>query len=279
MIGYGGDIGGVVDLRIAFGIAHAEAAAQIQQPEGMPRFLLHARKIRQHDICGVAEGSAVENLRADVAVEALQRDGRRMQRLSRQLQRLPRFDGGAELAVYPPRDDRLKGVRVDAGRKTQQYPLRHAAGGGVGADARELLGVVHDEQPHAAVDAKAHVVHCFGAAVKDHALRGEAGLQRGVKLAGGDNVGAQPLLAGEAVYALEAQRLAGQQHRRAGRHVCAHSPGVQTHAPAQPVLVHDVQRRSVFSGQLHAVEAGDAEMALFVDGMIRLKHDRHILNY
>ena len=30
--------------------------------------------------------------------------------------------------------------------------------------------------------------------------------QRGVKLAGGDNVGAQPLLAGEAVYALEAQR-------------------------------------------------------------------------
>lgn len=89
----------VLDGVVLGQVFDAEAAAQVEDLELPARLRLHVRHEAEHHLGGVLERLDVKDLRADVAVDALEADPLHADGLPDRLHRLARLEREAELAV------------------------------------------------------------------------------------------------------------------------------------------------------------------------------------
>ena len=66
------DVCHVIYSRVGLNVAHAEAAAKVEDVHFLARFVLYMRNEGKHYIRRVAEGCLIEDLGAHVAMEALE---------------------------------------------------------------------------------------------------------------------------------------------------------------------------------------------------------------
>ena len=85
----------------------------------------------------------------------------------------PGFDGHTELAVDPSGVDGLEGVGVNPRGHPEEDPLPDAPGPGGLVQPVQLLGVVHDEAAHPAVQGVGDVLVGLVVAVEVEPLRGK----------------------------------------------------------------------------------------------------------
>ena len=210
--------------------------------------LAHGLGKVQEDIHRVTEGLGLEDLGADVAVEALHVQVGLPQGRRHEAGGLAGLDGHAELAVDPPGVDGLEGVGVDPRGHPEEDPLADAPLPGGRVQPLQLPGVVHDEAPHPAVQGIGDVLIGLVVAVKVEPLRGEAPGQGGIDLPGGDHVGPHALLLQHGVEALEAQGLPGEEGHGPLGHGRSQGLDIGPAVGPDPVLVHHVQGGAKFTG-------------------------------
>ncbi len=206
----------------------------------------------------------VEDLRADVRVEAEQVQPRRRQRAPDRRRRPVAENRQPELRVGDPRLPVLVRVRLHAGVEAQQDRDAPApAPGGLLAEGDqpvEFERVVDDDPPDPRLDRQPQLLRPLVVAVEDDPLRREAAAQRQPQLAARHHVEPQPLLAQD------------RQDRRAevgfggvddlGRRVVVGEGGaVAAAAVADRRLVVDVERRPPLAGQRDEIDAVNREVA------------------
>lgn len=173
VLGQGPDVAGDVHHGVALHIPHPEAAPQVQgaghEAVGCP----HGLGEVQEDVHRVAEGLGLEDLGADVAVEALHLQVLLPQGRRHEPGGLAGLNGHAELAVDPPGVDGLEGVGVNPRGHPEEDPLPDAPGPGGLVQPVQLLEVVHDEAAHPAVQGVGDVLVGLVVAVEVEPLRGK----------------------------------------------------------------------------------------------------------
>ena len=268
----GRDAPGDIRLLVGIHIAHAVAAAEVEGFCHIAELLLELPHEGQHQIGGVFKDALVEDHGADMAVQALERHVRSIQRGADKFQRLARADGDAELHVHPSGVHRLVGVRVDAGRDAQEYLLPHAAHARLAVQSLKLLRSVHHEAADAVVEGITDIRVGFAVAVEPDPLRREARLQGGMDFAAGDAVDAHPLLCHDAVHLPEGAGLAGIE--RQGFIAEGGAEGVLVHAAVEAYarLVHEVEGRAVTLGQGGDGLPGKEQRAVFVSCDVGAQH-------
>ena len=209
-----------------------------------------------------------------MTVEAHQLHMGLRQGVQRDLLRLPRLNGGAELAVHLAGGDGLIGVGIDAGCQPQQHPLPDATSGGLRLDGVDLLPVVRHEIAHLAVHGEGDVGAGLVVAVEIGAPQIVPRLQRRIDLAGGHHVDAHVLLLHDLVHPLEAACFAGVQGAAGGTEVLSERLLIDPALTADAVFIHQIQRRAVLFGKRHRVLSGKIQMPVFADGKCFVQHKR-----
>ena len=260
------DGGGVVHGRVVLGVGHAQATAQIQLFHLISACGLDGCDESHHNVGGLGEGVGVEDLGADVAMEARQMDMGLTQRQLDDLHGLTRLNGRAELGVHRAGHDGLMGMGIDTGGDAEQDALGDAPCGGVSLQRQKLVHVVHHEGAHTHVHGIVHIPLGLVVAVEVDALGREAGTLGGVQLAARYAVHAHALLGGDPVDPREAQSLGGVERERVSTEIGVSGIQVGAHHGADGVLVHDVGGSAVYLGQLDGVQPADGEMAVLIDG-------------
>ena len=197
------------------GIGNTVAAAEVQILGKEAGFAVHVGDEGQHHLRRLDKRRAVENLRADVAVEALQTHAGKRERALDKRHSLPGLDGGAEFGIDRAGDDLFMRMRIDARRNAQQDVLHLAVRAGDAVEREQLVLVVDDEGAHPDVQRVGDIRVGFVVAVEIDVLRIKAGLAGGIQLAGRNDVRADPLRRGDAVDVHIRQRLRGEQHAAA----------------------------------------------------------------
>ena len=210
---------------------------------------------------GGLEAGGVEDLRADVAVQA----GQVQPRLGRHpLGRLQRVAGGqreAELLVLVRGGDELVGVRLDADGRPDQHRDGRAPGRDAGGAERDepvdLVEGVDDDVPDARVDSQPQLGRRLVVAVQGDPLGGEAGGKRQRELVAAAGVQVQ------AVVGDPAGHLAAEEGLRRVVHVGAGEGVGEVLGPAaEVVLVEHEQRGAVGAGQLGRRQPAQVQLAV-----------------
>ena len=140
-------------------------------------------------------------------------------------------------------------MRVDARRDAQQHLLHDVQARGLFGQLPQLVGIVHDEVPDAVLQRVANVGVGLSVAVEEDFFRGEARRERGVDLARRDGVDAHALLVHDPVHRPESGGLPGIERERALAEAVAEGLGIHAAVVAEPLLIHQVERRAVLPGQ------------------------------
>ena len=211
----------------------------------------------QHPSRGHLEPGGVEDLAADVGVQAEQLQSLGRADLLDRLERITAGDREPELLVLVSRGDVLVGVRLHAGGD----PHHHLGG------ALEVLGdlgepldlgeAVDDDPADAGVDGAAQLGVRLVVAVVADPGRVEAGAQRDGQLAAGADIQAQPLLVDPAGHGGAEEGLAGVEDVEGGERV-AERPG----AGPQVVLVEHVRRGHVLGDEVCHRHPADGQVAV-----------------
>jgi hypothetical protein len=268
----GRDVGGA-DRVVLGQVGDAEPAAEVELGEHLAGGLSQLAEQPDHAVRGGLEAGGVEDLGADVAVQA----GEVQVRLA------DHPDGGgegvtggqreAELLVLVGRRDELVRVRLDADGRADQHGHRGAAGLDPGRGQREqavdlVEGVDHDV-PDTGVDGELQLDEGLVVAVQRDPLGREPGRERQRQLVAAARVEVQ------AVVGDPARHLAAQEGLRGVVHVGVGERVGELGGPAAEVgLVEDEQRRAVLAGQLG--DRAAAEVQLAVDPLSRARPDVRI---
>ena len=140
-------------------------------------------------------------------------------------------------------------MRVDARRDAQKDLLHDVQARGLFGQLPQLIGVIHDEVPDALFQGVADVGVGFPVAVEEDFFRGEARRERGVDLARRDGVDAHALLVHDPVHRPESGGLPGIERERALAEAVAEGLGIHAAVVAEPLFIHQVERRAVLPGQ------------------------------
>ena len=210
---------------------------------------------------GDVEALGVEDLRADVGVDAGQLERRRGVHRAQGVQGLTRGDREAELLVLVGGGDVLVGVRLDPGGDPHHDPWTHAESAGVDQppDALDLVEGVRDDPTDAGVQRQLELGFALVVAVQTDRARIDPGPQGHGQLTAGAHVHAEPLLGHPAGDRGAQEGLARVVDVPAGeRRGEVPGPG------AQVVLVEHVDRGAELFGDLGDGQARDREHALGV---------------
>ena len=260
------DGGGVVHGRVKLGVGHAQSAAQVQLLHLISALGLDGGDELHHNVGGLGEGIGVEDLGADVAMEARQMDVGLGESQLDDVHSLSRLNGGAELGVHRAGHDGLVGMGIDTGGDAEQDALGDASCSGVGLHRQKLVGIVHHEGTHAHVHGIVDIPFGLVVAVEVDALGREARTLGGIQLATRYAVHAHALLGGDPVDPREAQSLGGVERQRVGTEVGVGGVQIGAHHGADGILVHDVGGGAVGLGQLQSIQPADGEVAVLIDG-------------
>ena len=140
------------------------------------------------------------------------------------------------------------------------HPL--SSGGAEGFNGLQLVGPVHDDPAHAPVHGQLQLAGELVVAVELDTLGREAGCQGGVELAAGDHVHAHPGPLHQPAHAGGTEGL-GRIGDPASRPAVQKVPAQLIEAALYGGLGIDVQRGSIFLGQLRDVTAIEEEPAVF----------------
>ena len=203
-------------------VSAANAACRPQRPAG-----------------GDGEAFGIEDLRADVGVDAGQLERRCGVHRAQGVQGLTGGDREAELLVLVRGGDVLVGVRLDPGGDPDHdpRPLTESAGGDQPADAIDLVEGVRDDPTDAGVQGQLELRVALVVAVQADRPRIDSGPQGHGQLAPGADVDAEPLLGDPAGDRRAQEGLAGVVDVPAGE-----GRGEVPGPGAQVVLVHHVDR-------------------------------------
>ena len=224
------------------GVANREASpgAELAPAVAVPLLHLGGEAGRRRD--PVAVRLKVVDRRAEVNVEAAQVQLRRGQRPLHRRRRLPAGQREAEFAVAQAGGRLDVRARVHARGDPQHHGLRGAALAREPVQRVQLVVVVDDDPPHAGVERLLELVDPLGVAVETDLLGRHPASQRGVELAAGDDVHAQPLLNEDARERGREPGLGRVQHAHAGQ-LRLEGASVAAAGLANRLFVVDVERR------------------------------------
>ena len=124
----------------------------------------------EHALRGELEALGVEDRGADVAMQANQREVRRVERALRRAEGGARGQRDAELLVLVRGGDELMRVGVHAGLDADHHRLHAASRSSNAVETGKLLFVVQDHVGDAVVHAQLEVLILLVVAVRGHAL-------------------------------------------------------------------------------------------------------------
>ena len=224
-------------------VGDPEAAAEVVDREAAER---------GERLGGLAEAVEVEQLRADVDVQAEQLEVGVPDPLDERRRLLER---DAELGL------RAAGVhrRVRLAGHRRVDPQQHALGGR--GEPVDVIGVVDHDHAHAGLERHLHVEVALGVAVQQDVLGIEAGGQRDRQLPGRRHVAAQPLLGEDPRHRRAGERLGGEVH--VGPLVPARELAqVLARRLPQSLLVDHERRRAELGGHVGERHAADRQPAV-----------------
>ena len=205
----------------------------------------HVAQQPDHAVRGELEPCDVEDLRADVTVQADQTQVVGREHPAHGVHGGAAGQRQAELLVLVRGRDELVGVRLDADRHADQHVLDDARVAGDRVEPFDLGHRVEHDVPDPGLDGRGELVDRFVVAVQRDPLGREVRVQRDGEFAAAAHVERQPLLVDPAGHLAAQERLGGVAH------VVAPAEGRGDVAAAGPevVLVDDEQRRAVLLGE------------------------------
>ena len=244
---------------VLVGVGDAEAAAEVHRGHlGQRRravLVAHLGQQAHHPVRGDLEAVGVEDLRADVAVQADQLERARVEHAADSLRGVPRGQRETELLVLVGGRDELVRVRLDADGDADQHRLDDVVARRDVGEAGDLVVGVEDDRADARGDRGLQLVDRLVVAVEGDPLRREVGAQGHGEFADAAHVQAQPLLGHPARDLDGEERLGRVVHQRR----VVEGLGVVGAARLEVGFVHNEQRRAVLVGQLAHVHRGDPD--------------------
>ena len=201
--------------------------------------------------------AGVEDLRADVRVQADQFEPRRGEHPAYGIEGIAADQREAELLVLVRCRDELVGVRLDTDGGAHQDALRAAALEAEPAQPLDLGQRVDHDPGHSGVECGDQLGSRLVVAVQQHPVAGEAGADGDRELAAGADVEAQPLLLDPARDGGAEERLGGVEH-----HCAAERLAIVPAAAPQVGLVEQKGRAAVLGHQLAHVVPAEHEVPL-----------------
>ena len=248
--------GGLRRRRLTVDVRDAEPAPHDQFGQ------LERGEERADHLGRLLEGRRVEDLAADVCMDAGQFDGGHELECGNGVGGGPGGDGEAELRVLLPGSHELVCVRLDSGRDPHQ-DLRSLRSPGDGlqeaTQAGDLVERVDDDPADALPQGCRQLVGRLVVAVKDEPLRRDAAGECDMELATGRDVEVHALLVGQTGHGEAQEGLGGIGDTVAPRRHRL------TAGVAQMVLVVHEEGCAELLRQLQQVDAADVEVALLVD--------------
>ena len=213
----------------------------------------------------MAERIDIKDLRADVTVNARHTDARCLERRSHSLQRFARLQRKAEFGVDLAGADEIMRMRVDTRLDAEQHAGRFARCLCQRAQQLQLSDVIHHDTPHTALQRHGQLISRLIVSVEINSLSREPRLQRRVQLAAGHHIRTKAFFVQDTVHPLAAERFAGIQYQTLFMIMRVH--GIFQRAAVGPdgILVHHIQRRTVFRGQRYGIQPADRQMSMPVD--------------
>ena len=271
-----------MDLGVAFHIAHAVAAAQIQLLRQIAPAVMDGTDEGHHHDDRPLEHVLPEDLGPHVTVEPGHVQVGLRQRQPHEGLRLAGLDGHAKLGIHLAGADGGVGMGIDAGGDPKQHLLAQIPAGGLRLQGQQLLHPVHHETAHPRVHSEGDILIRLVVPMIIDLLHGEACGLGGVYLPGGDHVQPQALLPHDAAHLAEGGGLAGvQDHGALGK---AFRKGVPVKAAVvpDPVLIHEIQGGPVGLRQLQGVLAGEAQVPVLpiqvgTKGRFGVQGERHAI--
>lgn len=221
----------------------------------LPQQADHA--VRRH-----LEAGGVEDLRADVRVDAYQFERVQAQHPAHRLGRVPAAQGETELLVLVRGGDELVGVRLDADRDADLHPLPPAQLLRGVRHPDDLLERVHHDPPHPGLDGLADLLRGLVVAVQRDPVGRHPRGQRNGQFPAGAHVEVEPLLVQPAHHGAGQERLARVED--VGVRAEGLAPG--TAAGPEVGLVQDVGGGAELLRETADVQSADGGDALGVPG-------------
>ena len=250
-------------------VGDPEAAAEVHLGQHYRQLVVDARVKREHPTRRYLEARGVEDLAADVGVQAQQLDAWRVQHPSHGVVGVAARDREPELLVLVGRRDVLVGVGLDTRRHPHHHPGRRGEVGGDLCETLDLGERVDDDPTDALGDRSSQLGVGLVVAVVADPGRVEARPQGHRELAGRAHVEAQVLLGHPG------------RHRRAEERLACVVDVVRrerlterTGAHPEVLLVEDVGRRVVLGDEVGHGHPTDHQVAVDLVGRGRpeLRH-------
>ena len=223
-----------------------------------------------HAVGGQLEAGDVEDLRADVAVQADQAQVVGREHPPHRVHRRAAGQRQTELLVLVRGGDELVGVGLDADGDANQNVLHDAGGTGDRVESLDLGHRVEHDVTDAGLDGHGQLVDGLVVAVQRDSLGREAGVQRDGELAAAADVERQALFVDPARDLGAQERLCGVADVLAA----AERRGDVAAAGPEVVLVDDEQRGAVLGGELGDGHAGDRDLAVVAANGVARPHVR-----
>ena len=186
-----------------------KSPAEIELLEHQALLIPHTGHKVQHDLRRVLKGIDVENLRADMAVDAPQAKAVLPDRRAHRLHGLSIFERKAEFAVNLPGADKAVGMRVNPRLDAKQNIGGLVPTPGLLTQPVELVWVIHDDAADPLLQGIGQLLGRFVIAVKAQKLRVNPSAKGGSQFAAGHHVHAQPLLLDDLGHGKAGKGLAG----------------------------------------------------------------------
>ncbi len=219
------------------------------------------------------ERADLEDLRADVTVDAAEPEVRSLQRSRHRMGGGPAGDGEPEFRVCLARLDVGVGVRVHTRRDADQDVHGHAPGGRHVLDRVDLLKIVDADPPDSGAHRHLHLLRRLVVAVHDDLARGHPGLQCRVQLAAGGHIHAQAFLLDDPADGHRREDFAGERDVEL-RIPRFEGPPIGAARLPQSLLVDHIERSAELPRQVHRAAPPDLKHTVSVHPLCSEKHSQ-----
>ncbi|MNK95786.1 hypothetical protein D3C87_1160410 [compost metagenome] len=260
---------------VALLVGDAEAAADVQFLDLQAVIALQLGAEVEEDLDGRHVGLDIEDLRADMRVEAAKAQQRAADDPAQGFLELA-GKVEAELGVDLAGPDEVVGMRLDAGGDPEKHVGADADFLGQHGEQVQFVEVVDDETAHAFLEGVAKLFGALVVPLEVDVFGRNAGFEDREEFAAGDHLGGEAFLMDEEIDGHVAEGLARVKHL--GRPRVVFPDGLQV-GPAGALdggLVEDVEGRPVGLHEILKVGASDLPAALRIDaGRHRVNHLVH----
>ena len=185
------------------------------------------------------------------------------------------FQCKAEFAVNAAGLDKIMGMCVNAGLDAEHHICDRTGLPGNPIEPRKLRQIITDDSADTARNGHLQLGIRLAVSVHHDLVRGHTGFQRGIQLAAGNHIRAEPLGINNAVQLLAGERLARIADEAVAAVFLGNDRFIAAAVFTDHILIHDIERRAVRFRKLHGIRTADAKMALCVDCQIRCQHFHH----